>query len=650
LAPPVRDQSKVTLQLEGFQGMPREGPVKLGLFAPEDTTAVATSFSVALDRGLSVELEEDPARPDGADRPAFRVTDASAGGSISPAGREPSGRALVLEAGGNPTTLPLRIARHARSLRQETLVSAEVSRRSIDLLQKTTFIVRHGTLGAPVIRVPAAIAGRWRLRDREVVDSEELGRDPDGSRRHRLFLDRPVLDGSTLEFQWQLPINQPLGASTDREVEVPWITFPEASEGPTRVELTPKPGVVVRDGDPSWTRATAGGPAESGGESAALSYVEGPDGKGRPFRFKAIALEPVAMLALLVPRLLVRSSVGLDDTIQYRAWYWVEAHGPAFPFELPEGARIIAARVGGRAAERVDLESKRGAYRQYRLRLPAEATSRPVLVELEYQLPGGPAGSIWQAPQLLDDGLVLQTLWEVRLPWDRVLLGVPQGWSDENEWYWDGKLWLRRPARDGAALGAWLLGEGVPPAAVEDLRESTLDESQHLLFGRSAGPAAGGSREPTEMSVRIVSRAWLVAACSGVTLLVGFLAIFSRIRFRTAWAIAAAIAVLAAAMLQPSVAAQLVQSSLMGAALTSLGVLIQHLIDRRRSRPLPGREPVPGIGPPRGDSSMDRAAAVGSDDPTAIRVRTPSTLDYVPSPLTDPAAPEESRSSTLGRT
>jgi hypothetical protein len=47
---------------------------------------------------------------------------------------------------------------------------------------------------------------------------------------------------------------------------------------------------------------------------------------------------------------------------------------------------------------------------------------------------------------------------------------------------------------------------------------------------------------------------------------------------------------------------------------------------------------------------MKRSAPVGSDDPTAIRVRTPSTLDYLPTSLAGPPEPAESRSSTVSRT
>jgi hypothetical protein len=299
---------------------------------------------------------------------------------------------------------------------------------------------------------------------------------------------------------------------------------------------------------------------------------------------------------------------------------------------------LIAARVGGRAADPDEFESSPAGYR---LRFPADAASRPALVELDYQLADAAADSPWPAPQLQDGGVVLQTLWEARLPWDQALLGVPRGWSDENEWYWAGNLWIRRPWKGGTNLAGWILGDGAPAAAINDLRDSTLDESHPLLFSRAG--------KPVELGIWIVSRPWLVAVCSGVTLVLGVIAIFARIRFRTAWAVAAGLALLAAAILQPSLTLQLVQSALVGAALTALGLLIQRLLDRRRAPAQPGRESGVGAATPIGDPAPNRGAGVGSDDSTAIRVRAPSTMDYVPSPLGDPSAVDEARSSTLGR-
>ena len=179
LAPAVRDQSKVTLRLEGLQRLPREGPVKLGLFAPDETTAVSASFSIAGDRGLSVELDDEATRSGrGAGFRAGRARRRR--DPVDPRRRRRGRRPGVGRRGRRQPPRPSRsgIARHARSLRQETLLSAEVSRRSVDLLQKTTFTVRHGTLAALEIRVPPAIVDRWELLDREVVDRRTSGPRP----------------------------------------------------------------------------------------------------------------------------------------------------------------------------------------------------------------------------------------------------------------------------------------------------------------------------------------------------------------------------------------------------------------------------------------------------------------------------------------
>lgn len=644
LAPSVRDQSRVTLRLEGYQRLPREGPVRLGLFAPDETSAVTSTFTIVGDRGLAVELDDDPARRSAGADAGFRVAETASdrSGSVPPGAA--AGTTLVLESTGSPRSLPLRISRLSRSIRQETLLSLEVARQRIDVVQKTTFSIRHGTCATLEIRVPKTIADGWELTDRQVADREDLPADADGSKRYRLYFDRPIADRTTLTFHWRQPIHPALEASRPRELTIPRIGFPEAGSGPARVELTAASGVVLSGTNPAWsgTAGDAGEPPR--GDSAGLNFTETVAGQSAPFTVRAEAMEPVVLPAIVVPRLLVRTTQGFDDALRFRAWYRVETHGPSFPFQLPDGARMISARVDGRAVQRVELERNRPGYRLW---FPAEAAARPVLVDLEYQLDGRAAGGHWPAPRLLDGGVVLQTLWEAKLPWDRVLLGVPPGWSDETEWTWGGNLWTRRPSRALAELPEWIHGDGGAAAAADDdLSDSPADDSNRLLFSRSGDPA--------DLSVHIVSRAGLVAACSGITLILGFIAMFARVRFRTAWALAGLLSLLGAALAQPSLLIQLAQSSFLGATLTGLGLLIQSRLELRRwPAPAPGtaRESSSGTVTPLPEPSPEVAAglAVGSDDPTAIRVRTPSTLDYVPSPMTGSSEIAESRSSTLGR-
>jgi hypothetical protein len=298
----------------------------------------------------------------------------------------------------------------------------------------------------------------------------------------------------------------------------------------------------------------------------------------------------------------------------------------------------VAARVDGRVCDQVSFDPVRSGYR---LRFPSDIGSRPALVELEYQVSGRDTGSTWQAPQLLDGGLVLETLWEVQLPLDRAVVGVPQGWSDENEWYWGGNFWKRRPWKDGDALNRWIFGSAGPRAAVDDPRETRLDDSHRFLFSRVG--------QPVPLTVWVFSRVWAVATCSGAALILGFFTIFSRIRFRTIWAVGAGMALLVAGLLEPSVTLLCVQSAFIGVALTLLGVLIQGLLERTKSPSIRGREPGRIAGATFADSSLNRPESVGSDESTAIRVRVSSTMDHIPSPVAGPPDRDEARSSTLGR-
>jgi hypothetical protein len=572
----------------------------------------------AVDNASSAKTTVSPDRPD----------------ATSEGASDPS--PLRLSGSGAARSLPIRIVRHLRSLANQTVLSAQVSRRSIDVLQETTFTVRHGNLGSLEIRVPASIADRWELPDRDGLDREALGRDADGNRDYRLTFRRPAFDKAVVRFGYHIPIAPGLDGSTPRELAMPWISFPGVVPETMRLGLSMAGGLEFRVNDPAWMPADVD--ASNGGRSTStLAFTRKSDAPARPFSFKALALDPVELPSLLVPRLLIRTVQDADGTTRSRARYWLETHGPALFFAMPEGARWLAARVDGRVSDQVDYEASRPGYR---LRLPPEARSRPTLVEVEYQVDAPAIGSRWQCPQLLDGGVVLETLWDVQLPGDREIVGVPPGWSDENEWYWSGWLWRRRPEKNGLALDQWV-GEAASSPAGER-RSASDDESYHWLFSRSG--------RPTDLRVLVLTRAWIVAACSGATLFIGFLAIFAHIRFRTAWAIAAILTLLSAALLRPSVTWLIVQSSFIGIVLTVLGLLIQRLLDRPKASARTTRELGPGNGQVASDSSLERPAVVGSDDSTAIRVRVPSTMDYIPSPITGSASDDPARSSPLGRT
>jgi hypothetical protein len=638
LTPQARDRNKVTLKLAAIEPIEARGSIKLGLFSLEETAAVTASYSLSAGRGLALELDDDTGRLRSSPetRSRFQSLPGSWPGMLLP--REETSRQLFLADLGSSRSLPIRITRHARLVRHETALAAKVSPRSVEVLERTTISVRHGDLRSVQIRVPAEFAERWELLDRQ-IDTQELSREADGSRRYRLSFDRAVLDQTTLRFRYRLPLESDLDSATAREVTIKRVTIEEGALGPARVGLELDPEVVLEDSGPGWIRGSDEFRVEPSIERSVMHFVEqDPPTQGRPFTFRARALAQLALPSLVIPRLLIKTTQGVDGSRRTTARYWVELHGADFSFALPEGLEWIEARLDGRIADQVDYDQSRS---RYRLRFPSEAIARPALVELEFQEAAPKAGASWRLPELQGGAVVLQALWEARLPWSLALVGIPRGWSDENHWSWTGFSWKRRPGRDSAGLNEWLVGAGVSGASIDDFAGSGSEGSDRYLFSRRG--------QPSGLGVWLVPGSWLVFFCSGLTLVIGFLAIFLKLRFRSIWLGLAGVAVLSATLVEPTVTFLVLQSAALGALLALLGLVIERSIERGSMRwSRSGRSAPPAVRPVT-DSSLNRSAGVGSDDSTAIRVRVPSTVDHTPAVDAGQDVRPEVRSSTLGR-
>ena len=338
-------------------------------------------------------------------------------------------------------------------------------------------------------------------------------------------------------------------------------------------------------------------------------------------RATARALE--ALPPVVASRLWLRTVQGLGYDLQTTAAYLVETHQAALSLALPPGAVLVRARVGGKAFTRVEgLTGGAGL----RLLLPEGIRTGPVLVELEYTVPADHLTGPWVAPKLLEGGFVQQTLWEVRVPWGRAVVGVPGGWTDENTWVWDRFFFRRRPWQSATALAAWAGGSSAESPALEGLDEAAGGDVQSFLFGQP-GP-------PTDLRIRIASRGLLVGICSGTVLAVGALLILVwRPAMPLAWAAALALGLACATLVEPSVTFLVVQSALTGVVLTLLTALMQRQVQRRASATVLGEASGrsgarPGAGP--AGSSVNYTGSVGSDDSTAIRVRpvVASTADH----------------------
>jgi hypothetical protein len=545
---------------------------------------------------------------------------------------------MLLVDDDNSRLLEINVMRNPRTLIQETALSAQISKRWVDVLERSTIGVRHGVLSALEILVPAEIVDRWELLDKELSDRKELGREPGGARRYRLTLSRPVVDKLTLRFRYRLNLASSLDASSAQEVTIPSISFKEVLPGPTKVEMSLAPEIVLKETDTGWIRSFEDTRAEPSGDGAILSFNESdPAARGRPFRFKALALVPVPLPSMVVPRVLLKTVSSDDDSVRTSASYWIESHGPDFAFALPDGARWIGGRIDGRIAEHVDYNPTLAGYR---LRFPAELGSKSALVELQYEQGKKGFVSTWRAPRLLDGDVALQTFWELRIPSSLALVGVPPGWSDENRWAWSGITWKRRPSQTISAVNQWIGGGPALTRKLDEFDVANPDDTDRYLFSRCGAPAPLG--------VWVVSRSRLVAIFSGAALLIGFVAIFSKLRFRTTWLTIAVLSLLAAILAPPSVIFLALESALLGVVLTLVGLLIELLIERIKSRSGRPRTVTIRASRPVPDSSLNMRPSPGSDDSTAVRVRPSSTLDFVPAQIAAEAALDDPRTPSFG--
>jgi hypothetical protein len=201
-------------------------------------------------------------------------------------------------------------------------------------------------------------------------------------------------------------------------------------------------------------------------------------------------------------------------------------------------------------------------------------------------------------------------------------------------------LLRRRPRLSPATLAAWA---GTDATLARPDGEHAGD-AQEYLFSK------GG--EPGALSVTVASRALLVAVCSGAVLVFGGLALrVVRPPAAILGGLLAAVGLAAACLVRPSVVMLVVQSGMIGVFLTCLLGLLHRLVEGRRGGATVLGEGSSGSLVPVSvpGSTASRVVAAGSDDSTAIRSRTLSTMDHVPAPVVSPPAESSSRHEPAAR-
>lgn len=631
----AQEASSFALHLTGRQTIDASRPVGLALFRPRESSLGGGRVAVLADRSLTVDLPEPREGAAGAEvfRPARQ--------DPPPDWQWPAGRsvedspALWLRYDGNPASLPLRVTVHPRSVVHETSLSVQLGRRGIEGRQDSEFSVHFGVLDQIDIEVPRELVGRWEVEEGDVASRTDLGLTARGGRLFRLKLNDVVTDRTHLTFRFRSPLGSELPSDKEAVVDVPWLRFVEGTSAPLRVRVTSEPGIRVDATPGPWLRS-AGDEGTAAGLGSPVQFrlqSPGNEAEAPPLRLTATALALNPLPPLIASRLWLRTIEGPDNDLQTSAWFWIESHESTLSIALPYGAEWIRARVGGEPVGAVEQLPRSAGYR---FRFPSRLGSGPLLVALDYRVAARHLTPAWSPPRLID-GVILQTRWEVRVPSGREVLGVPSGWTDENEWYWDVYRAQRRPWKTTSALAAWASGSSSPATAARARLADEWDDDgrgdDHGYLFQCTGP-------PPDLRLRVVSRGSLVALCSGPVLGLGVLMVLTRWPpFRLVWLVVLVLGLAVAMAVQPSLTLQLVQPAMIGVVFTLLAAVLQRLVGHPRpSSPAVFGDPsglVVGVSP---GSSVSRLAAAGSDDSTAIRPRSVSTMDHVTT--VPPPAPE----------
>lgn len=637
LTPQARESAEFTVQLKGRHAIDASRPVSVPLFQPMAGPTTGERFAVVTDRNVSAEPVEGPS--------PFRVEwDAPPPDWAWPTRRPgPELGLLWLRTDARPEALPLRVTVRPRSIRHESTLVATLDRKGAEVVDEVSGEVAFGAASRLDLAIPPEVPARWEVEGVDLAGREPIGQDPDGTRRYRLRFARDYAESFRLRIRYRLAYPEPLGPGHDVRLRLAPARVLEGSSIGQHLRVAAEPGIELSAEARGWTPAL--GPDTTTATDTAPPVriaLSRPDDRPGPVAILARLGPRLALPGLVASRLWIRTVQRPENDLATSATFWVESREGPMTLGLPPGSRLIRSRVGGREVSEGEVEAV--AADEYLIRFPATTPTGPVLVGVDYEVPAASASGGWEPPRLLGGGVVQQSAWEVRVPGTRAGIGTPPGWTDENEWYWEGLLWRRRPWKGPAELAHWLNGGNLRSRVTEVLDLGDQSGRHSYLFGRP-GP-------PTALRFSVFSRFTLVLLCSGPLLLVGLLILARRPPPRAVGVVLLTLAFGVAALADPSATIPVLQTAAPGAILL-LGALLMNWVLERRGQDRSTGGPAPIVGPPAAGVSIAAAPGVGSDDSTAIRPRPAagsalSTADHVVLTRSPERAADGSSTTELG--
>ena len=232
------------------------------------------------------------------------------------------------------------------------------------------------------------------------------------------------------------------------------------------------------------------------------------------------------------------------------------------------------------------------------------------------QSPTALGGVTLQPPVIQGTSWTRQYYWQVILPAHQRLLLSPSRLTAEMSWQNRGLMVERQPLLDEEALEHWI------GATRQESLPASLPRYLYSGFG-----------DTERIGMTIAPRWAIVLVLSGTALSCGLLLIYFPCWRHPALLFSGGVAVLAAMLAVPDLAAATAQASLLGLVLVLLAWALKSVVDHRQAK----RSVVRGVRLERSDSKTARVPALTGSKPEAA-IPLPSTTAMIPAemPLGEP--------------
>lgn len=257
-----------------------------------------------------------------------------------------------------------------------------------------------------------------------------------------------------------------------------------------------------------------------------------------------------------------------DSTRMDRGTYQITSNRDSISIWLPSAVarnKIVVKR------DRIRIPVRLSPNGELSVPLTGDQKGKPVLLEIWYEVNSSFKNTNrMELPYFSEEALVRCAYWQILLPWNRHIIGVPNGWTPEYQWSWRGFFWGRIPSIRMNEIG--LNSDSLEDATVSDEINQYLYSSLHPV---------------SEISFQTAERSLIVLLSSSLSLLIGLVLIyFPKTRY-AGCLFGLSVALIGIVLYQPAPVLLMLQASFFGVVLALFSNYIYRIIYREEKWIIP---------------------------------------------------------------